>query len=64
MIRSLVLVVALAAAGACSGSAPPRPAASTSSTMSYDQCRESATYPGGGRYGVSYDNGVCVVQRP
>lgn len=65
-MRRAVLIVALAVAGACSGSGGKRPASSTSTThrMTYDECRASATRPGGGRYAVEYDNGVCKVQKP
>lgn len=31
--------------------------------MTMAECQRSAEYPGG-RYAVSFDNGVCTVQRP
>ena len=32
--------------------------------MTFAECQASATNPLGGRYAVSFDNGVCTVQRP
>jgi hypothetical protein len=65
--RASIFLVALAAAGACSTSGGGAPATSTTSTthrMTFEECQASATYPGGGRYAVEYDNGVCKVQKP
>lgn len=57
-------------AGACSSSPEPAPpaagvqtTATTAPGMTFADCQKSAEYPGG-RYAVSYDNGVCTVQKP
>lgn len=57
-------------AGACSSPEPAPPAAgvvqttaTTAPGMTFADCQKSAEYPGG-RYSVSYDNGVCTVQKP
>ena len=69
MRRPVLILIALAFAGACSSSGgKDDPAVSTSSTptthrMTFEECQASATYPGGGRYAVEYDNGVCTVQK-
>jgi hypothetical protein len=70
MRRPVLLLIALATAGACSSSDGKKdaPAVSTSSTptthmMTFEECQKSGEYPGG-RYAVEYDNGVCKVQKP
>lgn len=35
---------------------------STTAGMTFAECQRSGEYPGG-RYAVSFDNGVCTVQR-
>lgn len=73
MRRPVLILIALAVAGACSSSGGKKddPAVSTSSTsstvtthqMTFEECQKSGEYPGG-RYAVEYDNGVCKVQKP
>ena len=72
-MRITPIVAALAAvlAGACSSSPDPAPpaagvvqtTATTAPGMTFAECQKSAEYPGG-RYPVSFDNGVCTVQKP
>lgn len=65
------LTVALTLFGSACSSSPAKPASgvvetTTSSApagMSFAECQKSAEYPGG-KYAVSYDNGVCTVQKP
>jgi hypothetical protein len=56
----------------CGGTSSPKaPAAGVVETttttvpagMTFAECQKSAEYPGG-RYSVSFDNGVCTVQKP
>ncbi len=42
---------------ACDASAP------AAAKMTFAECQKSAEYPGG-KYAVSFDNGVCTVQKP
>lgn len=57
----------LGLAGGCAGAQDPKataPVIQAAPQMTFAECQASATYPGGGQYAVSYDHGVCTVQKP
>lgn len=67
ILRAAVVVTFLAGGVACAGTQDPRataPGISGTPKMTFEECQKSAEYGNGSRYGVSYDNGVCTVQKP
>lgn len=69
-LAPIVAALIAVGAGACSSTPEKSPPAAgvvettaTTTGMTFAECQQSAEYPGG-RYSVSFDNGVCTVQKP
>lgn len=64
LLGILVATVLLVGCSSSGGKSAPATTTSTVHTMTFEECQASAEYPGGGRYAVEYDHGVCKVQKP
>lgn len=62
-VFALAFVFVACGGGSTTSSGKVDDTPTTTATMTYEACQESAEYPGG-RYAVEYDNGACKVQRP